>query len=335
MEIVTHIFQVLVSLMHAGLLLIAGAIGLAILALIMRGLSGSRKQAACRKGLFQVHETTQYERTQSVKTRLAAENKEKPGTECCDSKPYAVLKFDGDVFATGRERFGRLVDELIVNADRFAGAVVVVTSPGGGVAHYGQLYAEMERLRKAGVDLTVCVDTVAASGGYLMSVPANKIVAAPFALVGSIGVVTEFVNVHQFLKNLGIEPVQMTAGKFKRTVTPTGPITEEGKKHYQEQLEAIHRLFIKAVTTYRKVDVDRVCTGDHWTASESVDLGLNLVDELATSQDYLLRLNREHELVHLSEKQSRFERGIFRFVTRLVDHLIERAVSLASGGVRP
>jgi len=317
---------------------------LAMIASLVRRMKTGRQHAACSRGLFQLHKTTIYTGKRSIKSRMAAELKSNgnraaaqpaaPAPAQAPAKPLAVLRFDGDIYASGRVQFARLVDELVVNKDRVAGAVVVVSSPGGGVAQYGQLYAEMERLRKAGIPLTVCVDTYAASGGYLMSVPANKIVAAPFATVGSIGVVSEFVNAHGFLKQLGFEPLTLTAGKYKRTVTPMGEITDEGKAHFQEQLNAIHRLFIAAVQKYRKVDPDKVCTGDHWTAQESVEQNLNLVDELATSQEYLLQANQENDLVFFSERRNPFERGIFRFLTRLSDHILERLTSIFMGGMK-
>jgi len=361
------LYSFLAGFLHIALMSVGVAIGLAIFFLVVSRLRKGRKKAACKKDLFQVHETTVYDRQDSIAKRLAdegkqcdkhdhdaqAEDDEEPADEApadpeetvvevkptaadkvCAAKPVAVLRFEGDVYASGRDGIARLIDELIVNKDRFSKAIVIVDSPGGGVAHYGQLFAEMERIRKAGITLEVCVDTYAASGGYLMSVPAHKIIAAPFAMVGSIGVVSEFLNFHELLRKLGIQPLTLTAGKHKRTVTQFSEVTDDAKQKYLEQLEAIHRQFIKAVTTYRKVDADKVCTGDHWTAQESVDLGLNLVDELATSQEYLLKVNQDNELVFLSEKEDPFSKGIFRFITKLADHLIARIFARISGDYR-
>lgn len=349
LELISGLYHGIVGLLTIGLLTIGLLIGLGLLTMVLRRLGKGKKQIACKKDLFQLYDTTSYDRHASVGSRLAEEQRAcaRNGAVAAvaalvptpapaatpERKPVAVLRFDGDVQASDRKQFARLVDELLVNQDRIARAVVVISSPGGGVAQYGQLYAEMERIRKAGVDLTVCVDTYAASGGYLMSLPAHRIVAAPFAMVGSIGVVSELVNANKFLKKLGFEPLVMTAGKYKRTVTTTGEITDEARAHYQQQLEAIHRQFIKAVTSYRAVDPDKVCTGDHWTAQESVELGLNLVDELATSQDYLLRVNQDSDLVFLTEKKSPFEKGVFRFLTRLIDHIIERLAARFGGSL--
>ncbi len=335
--------------LHLALLLLAVAIGFAILGLIGKAMKKPGAGSAARKlGLFKMHETTVYKKAPAIKTRLLKEALCKAhGSDCEEAedviapvgdggaKPLAVLDFNGDVMASGRDNFARLVDELLMNKDRLDGAIVTVTSPGGGVAQYGQLFAEMERVRKSGLNLTVCVDTVAASGGYLMSVPANKIVAAPFSYVGSIGVVSEFVNVHDFLKRYGIVPLTLTAGKHKRTLTPTGEITEEGKEHFLEQLRAIHELFIKAVTTYRpNVNPDVACTGAHWTAAESVNQKLGLIDELGTSQEYLLKANQTRDLIYIGTAKNPFEKGLLRFVTSLCDHVIARVWSKMNGDFR-
>lgn len=355
LQIINALYHAIVAMLVIGLLGVGLLFLTSLFAILLQHLGKGKKQLACKKSLFQLYQSTSYQRHPSVSSRKAAEQKAcarsgaQPGTAppvaaiatstgsaamtTAAQKPVAVLRFDGDILASDRRQFARLVDEVLVNKDRLTGTIVVVSSPGGGVAQYGQLYAEMERIRKAGIDLTVCVDTFAASGGYLMSLPANRIVAAPFAMVGSIGVVSELINANRFLRNLGLEPLVMTAGKHKRTVTITGEITDEAKAHYQQQLEAIHRQFIKAVTTYRNVDPDKVCTGDYWTAQESVELGLNLVDHLATSQEFLLEVNENYDLVVLMEKKSPFERGVFRFLTRLIDHVIERVSTRMRGGI--
>jgi serine protease SohB len=221
-----------------------------------------------------------------------------------EKRPAIVLQFEGDLRATKRKTFASMVDEVIVNKDCFSEIVVAANSPGGSIAEYGLVYAEMERLRTLGLPLTVCIDTYGASGGYLLSLPANKIVAAPFAIVGSVGVVAYSPNIHKLLKKHDIEPRLFTAGAYKRTVTFIGDDDEEAKQHFQHELESIHGLFLSAVEKYRpKANMDYVRTGDHWTAEESVRLNLGLVDEIATSRDYLLRVNQERELIMLTPKK--------------------------------
>jgi len=291
-------------------------------------------------GLIQVHETTVYKTSSRLKgepeesmkapepTAGSGEPKTTTNSASVDgTKPIAVIEFDGDVYAKDRNQVARLVDEIIFNKKRIREAVVVVSSPGGGVAEYGQLFSEMERLRKAQIHLTVAIDTCAASGGYLMSVPAHKIVAAPFAWVGSIGVVAELVNVNKLLKKVGVEPMTMTAGQFKRTLTMIGEVTDEGRSHFQAQLDSIHRQFIAAVKRYRGIDADKVCNGDHWTAQESVELGLGLVDEMATSREYLLQLNRESTLVFLTEKERSFSERLSYLLSTVADRILLRLIS--------
>ena len=253
----------------------------------------------------------------------------KAGLSASSQPITVVLSFNDDGgMASDRYRMARHVDEILANKNHVAGVVVVVNSPGGGVAEYGQLYAEMKRLRDAKIDLTVCIDTYGASGGYLMSLPANKIVAAPFSLVGSIGVVTEILNFNKLLIEHGVDPLTLTAGKYKRTVTQTGPVTEEGRQHVQDQLEAMHRAFIDVVKKYRpQIDTDKVCTGDHWYAQESMDQGLGLVDEVATSNDYLLKIRNTNSLLILSEpKPGFFSAGLAGGLERLQEHMVDTII---------
>ena len=218
-------------------------------------------------------------------------------------KKVAVLDFKGDLKASERWALSSLIDEVILNSGLFNEVVLKVESPGGAVAEYGFVYAELERIRERApeLQLTVCVDTVAASGGYLMSLPAHKIFAAPFAMVGSIGVVSFIPNIRRLLEKFNIEPRTYTAGNYKRTVTLTDDASEEDVRHYKQQLALIHEQFKHALKKYRPgVEVDKVATGEVWLASTSVDKGLGLVDGLRVSSDYLLELNREKSLVYLT-----------------------------------
>lgn len=331
-EIISNIYGFLSGIMTLGLLGIGILIALSVLGLVTARLKPAKKTGK-RWGFFHLHSTTTFDVSSSIKCRFdgghlasdPADDPVNPDVLCASSKPIAVIKFDGDTAATGRRSVAKLIDEVIVNREKLGGAVVVVSSPGGGVAEYGQLYAEMERLRLENINLTVCVDTYAASGGYLMSLPANRIVAAPFASVGSIGVVAEFLNFHEFLKLLKIEPLTLTAGERKRSITQFGPVTEEGKKHFLDQLAAIHTQFKAVVQKWRKdVDVEKVCNGDHWTAQKAFDEKLGLVDEISTSQAYLLKLNMTNNLVFLVEKYNPFEKSLLRFLTASIDHVITR-----------
>ena len=272
-----------------------------------------------------IHPTTSvkcYSRLGEDESGKKPVSKKSAAEEC--PKGTAVITFNGDVAASGADFMAEMVDEIILNKARFNRAVVVINSPGGGVSQYGRLYAEMERLVKAELELVSCIDVVAASGGYLMALPSTKIVAAPWATVGSIGVVTEFINFHDILKNLGITPVLVTAGKLKRTVTPLSEIKEEALEHLKAQLEAFHEMFKGCLSKYRQVDLDAVATGEFWTAAQAVEKNLGLVDELATSHEYLMNLNGSEDLFYFEHKVNPWERRFSRFAIKAVDHIIAK-----------
>jgi serine protease SohB len=230
-----------------------------------------------------------------------------------DRKDIAVIHFKGDLKASARLGLSQIVDELILNSDRIAEVVICVESPGGMVAEYGHAFSELKRIREAKLQLTVCIDTVAASGGYLMSLPAHKILAAPFAMVGSIGVVSFVPNIKKLLERFDIMPRTFTAGAYKRTVTLTDDNDPETVDHYKKQLALIHDQFKAALKEFRPhVDLDKVATGEAWLAQNSVNLNLGLVDEIKDSATYLLEKNRSAALVEFKVKSE--ERGLRRFI---------------------
>lgn len=321
MESILHLVQILFWLFAAFAVLALG-----------RRFAGTRNGSKRVKklGFLHVHPNTEFTRRASIASRRTANDTAGDTTddELGRGNRYAVLRFSGDVKASGKEGFALLVDEVLANKDKFKAAIVVVNSPGGGVAEYGQMYAEMLRLRKAEVDLTVCVDTYAASGGYLMSLPANRICAAPWSIVGSVGVVSEFPNFHKFLKRLGIEPLTLTAGNMKRTITPLSDPDDEAKKQaYEQKLAKIHEQFKALVVNHRPQVNPDLLNGDSWSAAESMQSGLGLVDELATSQEYLFRVNQENDLIHLGFKRNPFEGGLLRLIRGSIDYAVERVIS--------
>ncbi len=197
-----------------------------------------------------------------------------------------VVDFDGSVNASEVENLRRIISLIIEVGDKTDEVLLRLTSPGGAVAGYGLCASQLDRLRKAGIKLTVAVDEVAASGGYMMACVGDKILAAPFAYVGSIGVVTEFPNFNRLLKKYDIDYEQLTAGEFKRTMTMLGENTDEAREKMKSELHDIHVLFKNHVAKYRpNIDIDKVATGEFWLASDAIKLGL--VDELTTSDDYI------------------------------------------------
>ena len=220
-----------------------------------------------------------------------------------------VLRFQGDVKASHVEMLRREITSILCVANTSDEIVVLLESPGGIVPYYGLAASQLQRIRDAGLSLTVCVDKMAASGGYLMACVATKITAAPFAYIGSIGVVAQFPNFHRFLKEHHVDFEQVTAGAYKRTLTLFGENTEEDREKMREDLEDIHLFFKTHITRFRpQVDIERVSTGEHWLASRA--LQLQLVDELITSDDYLLEASKTKSiyLIHSPKKTSALEK---------------------------
>ncbi len=166
---------------------------------------------------------------------------------------------------------------------------------------YGLAASQLRRIRDAGIPLTASVDKVAASGGYMMACVADRIIAAPFAIIGSIGVVAQLPNFNRLLKQHNIDFEQHTAGEFKRTITMFGENTDSGREKFQEELEETHQLFKSFVHDNRpQVDIDAVATGEHWYGSQA--LSLRLVDDLKTSDDYLLEASKDRDLYGIHYK---------------------------------
>mmetsp|Transcript_30344 Transcript_30344/g.73816 ORF Transcript_30344/g.73816 Transcript_30344/m.73816 type:complete len:407 (-) Transcript_30344:42-1262(-) len=213
-------------------------------------------------------------------------------------RPVAFyIVFDGDVMVSGLELLRKQISLVVHLADPTKGDICVInlTSPGGAVSQYGLAASQLVRIRKVGIPLTVLVDTIAASGGYMMASVADRIIAAPFAVVGSIGVVTQIPNIQRFLEYHNIDAYLMTAGDYKRTIDLIGDVTEEGKAKLKEQLTDIHVAFKDHIAFLRPAllrdnKIDEVATGEHWLAVEAKSKGL--VDGIMTSDEYLESLCR-------------------------------------------
>eukprot|EP00587_Corethron_hystrix_P002510 CAMPEP_0113303608 /NCGR_PEP_ID=MMETSP0010_2-20120614/3954_1 /TAXON_ID=216773 ORGANISM="Corethron hystrix, Strain 308" /NCGR_SAMPLE_ID=MMETSP0010_2 /ASSEMBLY_ACC=CAM_ASM_000155 /LENGTH=588 /DNA_ID=CAMNT_0000157635 /DNA_START=398 /DNA_END=2164 /DNA_ORIENTATION=+ /assembly_acc=CAM_ASM_000155 len=203
-----------------------------------------------------------------------------------------VVDFPGDLTAS-QTFFLREEVTAILNACQEGDEVVMVLQSGGGtVTGYGLAAAQLQRIKEANIKLTVAVEQVAASGGYMMCCVADHIVASPFAVLGSIGVITDIPNVYERLKKEGVEFTTVTAGKFKRTLTPTKQITKEDIGKTKEDIEDIFRLFKEYVGTNRPgLDIDSVATGETWSGTDALEKGL--CDEILTKDELLLRYVRE------------------------------------------
>jgi len=220
-----------------------------------------------------------------AKTRKAElKAKEKSG----EQRPRVfVIDFHGDIKATGVASLRKEVSAVLALATAEDEVLLRLENYGGMVHEHGLAAAQLVRIRDQGIPLTVTVDRAAASGGYLMACVANRIVAAPFAVVGSIGVLAQIPNFHRMLDQHGVTVEQLKAGRFKRTVTMFGENSDADRDKLREELEDVHRLFGQLIVEYRpQVDLDTVATGEHWYGRRALDLGL--VDDLATSDDVLL-----------------------------------------------
>lgn len=204
-----------------------------------------------------------------------------------EKKRIYVLDFDGDIKASEVEPLREEISAILTFARPIDEVVIRLESAGGMVHTYGLAASQLARIKASGIPLTVCVDQVAASGGYLMACIADRLIAAPFALVGSIGVIAQVPNFNRVLKKHDVDYEMFTAGEYKRTVTMFGENTEKGKQKFIEELEDTHALFKEFVSEYRpQLDIEKVATGEVWFGKRA--LAEKLVDELSTSDDYLM-----------------------------------------------
>ena len=274
-------------------------------------------------------EKTLKEQEKRKKKEKKEEKKQKksPGNE--EKKTVYLIDFNGDIKASAVDQLREVISAILLTAKEQDEIVLTLESGGGMVHSYGLAASQLDRIRQRNIPLTICVDKVAASGGYMMACVANKVCAAPFAVIGSIGVVAQLPNFHRLLKKNDIDFEMYTAGEYKRTLTVFGENTDKGREKFTEDLELTHQLFKDFVSQQREaVDIDKVATGEIWFGSKA--LSMNLVDEITTSDDYITRLAKEHpvyqveyttkktlrEKIGLAVEQG-VEKGILRLITKL------------------
>ena len=251
-----------------------------------------------KAALKQLKKTMAKKAKQALKVKSKNSKKDKEDK----SQQVFVLDFDGDIKATAVKHLREEISTLISTANKGDEVVIRLESGGGMVHSYGLAAAQLVRLKDAGLKLTVCVDKIAASGGYMMACVADTIIAAPFAVIGSIGVVSQLPNFHKLLKKNDVDYEMFTAGDYKRTVTVFGENDDEDRAKYQQELEQTHDLFKHFVNTYRsQLDLDKVANGEHWYGEDA--LKLQLVDTLQTSDSYILELMDNHEVYALHSRQ--------------------------------
>ena len=254
-----------------------------------RGLADALRKAVSSK----------HERKRAAKARKKekkAEGKEPSG------KPRSfVVDFKGDLKASAVSSLREEVSAILDVATGDDEVIVRLENHGGIVHEHGLAASQLARIRDRDIPLLVCVDKVAASGGYLMACVGTKVYAAPFAILGSIGVLAQIPNFNRMLDSHGVDFEQVTAGKYKRTVTMFGKNTDEDRAKLKEELEDVHTLFKDAVSKYRsQLDLDKIATGEHWYGTRALELGL--ADELLTSDELLAARAADRDLYLVSYK---------------------------------
>ena len=249
--------------------------------------------ATIRRAILDRKEWKAQERARKEKAKN--EKKQSGKSSPAERSKVFLLEFHGGLAAAEvadlREQISAILP-VVTSKDE---VVVKLESSGGLVHNYGLAASQLARLREKGIPLTVCVDKIAASGGYLMACVANNLFAAPFAIVGSIGVVAMFPNFNRLLQKFDVDYMELTAGEYKRTVSMLGKVTEKGRQKFEEELEETHELFKSFITKFRpNLEMDRIATGEHWYGSQAVDL--KLIDAIITSDDYIMSKAEESQV---------------------------------------
>lgn len=278
-----------------------------LIAVIMLSGLGGRSRVGAKERLEVTRLNRRYEEFRhALETRLLdrksarrlAKQRAKARKQAAPQRRVFVLDFDGDLRASQVESLRQEISGILTVATPDDEVVVRLQSAGGLVPHYGLAAAELARLKGQVRQLTISIDRIAASGGYLMACVGDRILAGPFAMIGSIGVVAQMPNFHRLLKKHDVDFELLTAGDYKRTLTVFGENTEQGRQKFKQELEDIHGLFKDYIQRFRpSLDMDRVATGEYWLGQRALELGL--VDELRTSDDYLLELSEQAQLLQL------------------------------------
>lgn len=257
--------------------------------------------------------------------REAKQRKKGSAADVSDRLRLYVLNFDGDMKASATENMREEIS-AVLSVTRSGDEVLIRLESSGGMVHsYGFAASQLQRIRDAGIQLTVSVDKVAASGGYMMACVANRILAAPFAIIGSIGVLAQIPNFHRLLRKANVDFEQLTAGEYKRTLTLFGENTDADREKMQEDIDDTHLLFKDFVAEHRsQVEIDSVATGEVWYGQRAIERGL--VDELQTSDGFVQACLPERdvfEIKHVLKKHWQEKLGLAaegavnRAVTRL------------------
>lgn len=292
-----HAINYLFFVLEAATIVIAIVVAFGfILALSLKGKTSNKKGQLVVKSLNEVYQQRQEQLAHEVLSKSAFKKMHKANQEKLKLAQKAqsdelntvfVIDFNGDIKASQSEALAEEVNAILQIAHKNDEVVIRLQSPGGAVNGYGLAAAQLARIKEANLKLTAVIDQVAAGGGYMMASVADTMIASPFAIIGSIGVVAQLPNIHRLLTDKGVDIELHTAGKYKRTLTMLGENTDEGREKFKEELEVVHKLFKTHIAHFRpRLDVEKVATGEYWFGQSALEL--NLVDELKTSDAYLL-----------------------------------------------
>lgn len=301
-------------------LFLAELLTLAVLVIVIVLLIAANRRGGHGSGLHIEHLNRRFEETaDAVKRAMAgkrgkkeakARSKERKREEKARAKEDSprprlfVLDFKGDLRASAAASLREEITAVLAVAGDQDQVLLRLENPGGTVHEHGFAASQLMRIRERKLKLLIAVDKIAASGGYLMACVADHVLAAPFAIIGSVGVVAQLPNFHRLLEEHGVDFEQLTAGRYKRTLTLFGKNTDEGREKLRQELEEVHELFKAQIREHRpQVDVEQIATGEHWYGLRALEL--KLVDELRTSDDFLLEAAKERDLYHVAFKRRR------------------------------
>jgi serine protease SohB len=301
-------------------LFLAELLTLVILIIVIVLLIAANRRGGHGSGLHVEHLNRHFEDTaDAVKRAMAgkrgkkeakARSKERKREEKARAKEEStrprlfVLDFKGDLRASAAASLREEVTAVLAVAGEQDQVLLRLENPGGTVHEHGFAASQLMRFKQRKLKLLVAVDKVAASGGYLMACVADHVLAAPFAIIGSVGVVAQLPNFNRLLEEHGVDFELLTAGRYKRTLSLFGKNTDEGREKLRQELEEVHELFKAQIREYRpQVDVEQIATGEHWYGVRALEL--KLVDEVRTSDDLLVEAAKERDLYHIAFKRRR------------------------------
>lgn len=248
-----------------------------------------------------------------------------------DDRPRVfVVKFYGDLTASQIENLREEITAILTVANHKDEVLVLLESHGGVVHNYGLAAAQLQRIQQKNINLVIAVDLIAASGGYMMACVANKIIAAPFAIIGSIGVLAQLPNFNKLLKKYDIDIEHHTSGEYKSTLTMLGKNTDKGRQKFIAELEDTHVLFKQFVKSNRPIiDLQKIATGEYWYGTQAIDL--QLIDQISTSDNYLIEKCKDHDVFMVEYKiQESLKEKISNILSKSMQFVLQKVLQKAS-----